>query len=148
MRRYLRPMLVASLLLAVLACSSARGADGVCLRNSLGVARLQVGAFTLAWTHSIEKVRWEELWQVTAAGLLLDTVRVRGVGAGMEPPPEAVLIHGHWVWHPRTLHGQVLLTRSGYTADYEWCDERGQGGRPLERILASDGDVTEMAGCR
>ena len=41
--------------------------------------RLAVAAFTLAWTHSVEHVRWEEDWRVTPAGL----AACRGAGPGL-----------------------------------------------------------------
>ncbi len=64
------------------------------LRNSGGVAALALFAFTLVWTHSIEKVDWQEDSRVTPAGLELVQARVKGSGAGMEPPPEARLVDG------------------------------------------------------
>ena len=54
-----------------------------------------VSVFTLAWTHSVEHVRWEESWRVTGAGLGIEEARVRGSGAGMEPGDDAVF-DGHW----------------------------------------------------
>ncbi|MFX6230366.1 DUF1850 domain-containing protein, partial [Acinetobacter baumannii] len=30
---------------------------------------LAVAAFTLSWTHSVEKVEWQEDWRVTPQGL-------------------------------------------------------------------------------
>ena len=109
--------------------------------------------FTLAWTHSIEKVRWEEEYAVrpgaqTGAPPVLQALiaRVRGSGAGMEPPPDAVLRNGWYEYTPRTLspHG-VRLTRSAFTADYDWCVD----GRcaPLSSLLPSDGDVTLLTPC-
>ena len=68
---------------------------GLCMGLAGAVwAQLPVAEFTLAWDHSVEKVRWEEDYRVTAAGLLLGEARVRGSGAGMEPPANAVLRDG------------------------------------------------------
>jgi hypothetical protein len=50
------------------------------------VKTLALAAFTLVWTHSIEKVDWQEDWHVTPDGLELVQARVKGSGAGMEPP--------------------------------------------------------------
>jgi hypothetical protein len=112
-----------------------------------------VERFTLAWTHSIEKVRWEEDYAVrpgaqpgTPPVLQALTARVRGSGAGMEPPPDAVLRHGWYEYTPRTVSPQGLrLTRSRFTADYDWC----VAGHcvPLARLLPSDGDITLLAPC-
>ena len=63
---------------------------GVCLATAVATATLAANAFTLAWTHSIERLRWEEDWRTEGAELVLDGVRVRGHGAGMEPPAGAV----------------------------------------------------------
>lgn len=125
---------------------------GVCLANAAGAAALAVNAFTLAWAHSIEKVRWEERWRVEAAALVLEAVRVRGFGAGMEPPAEAVLRDGVWEWRPGSRHALLRLTRSGYTADYDWCAGAALAGDepacvPLSAILPADGGVTELRPC-
>lgn len=112
-----------------------------------------VQRFTLAWTHSIEKTRWEEDYAVlpgTLPGampvLQALTARVRGSGAGMEPPPDAVLRNGWFEYTPPSLapHG-LRLTRSVFTADYDWC----VGGRcaPLSALLPSDGDITLLTPC-
>ncbi|MEO3386969.1 DUF1850 domain-containing protein [Mesorhizobium sp. CAU 1741] len=78
---------------------------------------LAVTAFTLAWTHSVEKTAWEEDWRITEAGLQLVEARVKGSGAGMEPPEGATLSNGWWQWTP-TLPAQskLLLAASGATA--------------------------------
>jgi hypothetical protein len=39
---------------------------------------LAAAAFTLSWTHSVEKIRWTEHWRVTPAGLVVDMGRVEG----------------------------------------------------------------------
>lgn len=119
---------------------------GVCLATAVAGAALAANAFTLAWTHSIEKVRWEESWLVRDNLLVLETVRVRGHGAGMEPPEGAVLRDGAWQWHPRSAHAMLRLTRSEHTADYDWCTERA-GCVPMGAILPSDGGITELRPC-
>ncbi len=108
--------------------------------------------FTLAWTHSIEKVRWEEDYQVQAAiagapRLLALSARIQGSGAGMEPPPDAVLRDGWWHYTPAVRHPETLpLSRSGYTADFERCD--AQSCRFLSDWLPSDGGVTVLRACQ
>ena len=72
----------------------------ICLLAGSAIAPLMAGAITLAWTHSVEKIVWEEDWRSTPAGLELVEARVRGSGAGMEPPPEARLVNGVWSWKP------------------------------------------------
>lgn len=119
---------------------------GVCLATAAAAVSLAANAFTLAWTHSIEKLRWEEDWRVAGEVLVLEAVRVRGHGAGMEPAPEAVLRDGAWQWQPRTEHRVLRLTRSGFTPDYEWC-AGSAACVPLAALLPSDGGVTEVRAC-
>src|SRR4029077_17138069 len=107
--------------LAVAAAFAPRGGGGLSLfLTSLGVVKtLSVAAFTLVWTHSIEKVEWQEDWRVTPQGLELVQARVKGSGAGMEPPPEARLINGWFQWRPNAKPmPQVVLGNSG--AAGEW----------------------------
>ncbi len=105
--------------------------------------------FTLAWTHSIEKVRWEEDWRVLDAPprLEITAARVRGSAAGMEPPDDAQLKDGWYTYRPATPAPDLLrLTRSPYTADFDLCPQ-GQGCAPMGRWLASDGGVTLLSAC-
>jgi len=96
-------------------------------------ATLPVDAFTLAWTHSIEKIRWEEDWRVEPGGLRLAAARVRGSGAGMEPPDGAVLRDGVWHWHPDLApQRRLTLAVSPFTSDYELCT--GAGCRALTEL--------------
>jgi hypothetical protein len=106
--------------------------------------------FTLAWTHSIEKIRWEEDYSVqshdTKPTLRLDRARVRGSGAGMEPPEDARLVKGWYVYSPTTpLPPALRLTRSPYTSDYTLC-ANGEC-QPMSHWLASDGNTTLMWAC-
>jgi hypothetical protein len=59
---------------------------------------LAVDDFTLAWTHSVEKIEWQEQWRVEGSALRLEQARVQGSGAGMEPPEGSVLDAGWWVY--------------------------------------------------
>lgn len=110
---------------------------GICLAVGAAVqAMLPVTAFTLAWTHSVEKVRWEEDWRVEGRALVADEARVQGSGAGMEPPAGAQLRDG--VWHYRPAIGPLpalRLTLSPYAADYELCANRRC--LPLSQIVAA-----------
>ena len=58
--------------------------DGACVTSPLA-------AFTLAWTHSVERVAGRRTGAIEGDRWSLVEARVRGSGAGMEPPPEAVL---------------------------------------------------------
>lgn len=94
----------------------------LCLTAGLIAATLPLAEFTLAWTHSIEKVRWEEDYRLGDAGLMLVEARIRGAGAGMEPPAGAVLERGVWRYAPqRAAQGSLSLSHSPYAGDYEIC---------------------------
>lgn len=105
---------------------------------SAGVSKtLAVVAFTLVWTHSIEKIDWQEDWRVTPAGLELVQARVKGSGAGMEPPPEARLVDGWFRWQPkRAPMREVMLGNSGMAGEWRLC--RDGKCRTLSAILGHD----------
>jgi hypothetical protein len=105
---------------------------------------LAVSAFTLSWTHSIEKTRWEENWLVTPAGLEVVEARVKGSGAGMEPPEGAVLKDGWWTYRPRIgAQPTVRLGASGATsAGWALCAD----GACLE-LGAEAGGAIELSAC-
>jgi hypothetical protein len=96
---------------------------GLCL-GLAGVvwAQLPVASFTLAWNHSVEKIRWEEDYRVTQSGLLIQEARVRGNGAGMDIPEDARLENGSWHYRPKLLPLQPLsLGRTPEAGDYYLC---------------------------
>lgn len=96
---------------------------GLCLGLAGAVwAQLPVAGFTLAWTHTIEKIRWEEDYRVTAQGLVLGEARVRGNGAGMDIPADARLANGSW--HYRRVLPPLPALNLGRTpeaGDYQLC---------------------------
>ncbi len=114
--------LLGALLLAACAHSPTDPSSIICLRSE-GVATqpLPGEQLTLAWTHSIEKIRWEEDWRLDAGKMTLIEARVLGSGAGMEPAPGARLIDG--VWHYRVVRRETTLplTHSPFTAGYTLC---------------------------
>jgi hypothetical protein len=94
----------------------------LCLMAGTLSAVLAIDAFTLTWVHSIEKIRWEEDWRLAAGVLTLDEARIRGMGAGMEPPAGAVLKDGVWHYRPQQAPQAVLrLAHSPYAAGYTLC---------------------------
>jgi hypothetical protein len=88
---------------------------------------LAVAAFTLSWTHSVERTRWEEDWKVTPAGLQVVVARIKGSGAGMEPPQGAVLRQGWWAYAPAVgPQHRLVLAASGATGDgWTLCTVQG-----------------------
>lgn len=123
--------------------------SGLCLAAAALSVVLPFQSFTLAWTHSIEKIRWEEDYRLAGRRLELVQARVRGSGAGMEPPEGAVLRDGTWHYSPRLPPlPRLTLARSGHVADYELCHE-GRC-RPLRDILGpeSQAPVVEVFPCK
>ncbi|MCQ9615358.1 DUF1850 domain-containing protein [Paenalcaligenes niemegkensis] len=131
-------------------------AVGICLQLAAvpdaEVVHIDTQKFTLAWMHSIEHQRWEELYSVRLDNkgqpyLQIDQARVKGSGAGMEPASEAEYKEGWYQYVPAQKAPDVLaLTRSEYTPDYEFCTE-GQCAS-LGQYLLSDGGVTNLWACR
>ncbi|MHC8306311.1 DUF1850 domain-containing protein [Pseudomonas sp. PB3P13] len=98
---------------------------GLCLGLAGAVwAQLPVTSFTLAWDHTVEKIRWEEDYRVTGQGLVLGEARVRGNGAGMEIPQDARLENGSWHYRRehRPMHA-LNLGRTPEAGDYQLCFE-------------------------
>lgn len=96
---------------------------GVCLLAAGVTVHLHTAALTLAWTHSVEKIRWEEDYRATPAGLVVTEDRLQGTGAGMEPPPDATFDGEWWRYRPKIgAQPEVALRRSGTTvSDWDVC---------------------------
>jgi hypothetical protein len=132
------------------AASERHGGGGLslCLASAGLVKALAISAFTLVWTHSVEKVDWQEDWRVTPDGLELTQARVKGSGAGMEPPPEARLVNGWFQWKPaRGPMAEVQLGNSGAAGEWRLCSN-GQC-RTLSEISGHPvgTNVTTMRAC-
>lgn len=120
----------------------------LCLISAGVTKTLALAAFTLVWTHSIEKIDWQEDWRITPHGLELVQARVKGSGAGMEPPPEARLIDGWFQWRPkRAPMPQVVLGNSGLAGEWRLCT--AGNCRTLSAILGHPVGVhtTTMRAC-
>jgi len=95
--------------------------NGLCLVAGLLLAPLG-DTVTLRWTHSIEKIVWEEDYRRLDDRLHLVAARILGTGAGMEPPPGAVLREGVWHYVPAVPPlAQLSLRHSPYVPPYEIC---------------------------
>ncbi|MCX7814395.1 MAG: DUF1850 domain-containing protein [Tepidimonas ignava] len=110
---------------------------------------------TLAWQHTIERVRWEEDYALPRtpdepALLHATAARVRGSGAGMEPAPDARWQDGWYAWSPQHRWPALVLAHSAYAADHTLCLD----GRcaPLSTWLPGDapptGGVVRLRACR
>ena len=124
----------------------------LCLSAGTLAATLAASQFTLAWTHSIERIRWEEDWRVESAALVVVEARIRGSGAGMEIPEGAVLKNGVWHYRPalppqgnsaiaELRLAELRLTHSPHAAGYELCIDGDC--RPLaDRLPGIDNHAT------
>jgi hypothetical protein len=120
----------------------------LCLSAGAVAAVLAAESFTLAWTHSIEKIRWEEDWRLSAGQLHLVEARVRGAGAGMEPPAGAVLENGVWRYRPALAPLKRLrLAHSVFANGYELCAQ--ERCRPLAELAGSaENEPVELFPCQ
>ena len=119
----------------------------LCLAAGALQLSLPIRQFTLRWQHSIEKIEWAEDWEVAGGWLHLSQARIRGSGAGMEPPDGATLFDG--VWHYRLSdpwRHEVVLARSEFVPDYRLC-VKGRC-RPLTDWLPIATGPTTLTACR
>ncbi|MEN3346618.1 MAG: hypothetical protein V7632_253 [Bradyrhizobium sp.] len=125
------------------------GGLSLCLASAGVVKTLSMAAFTLVWTHSIEKTAWQEDWRITSAGLELTQARIKGFGAGMEPPPEGRLVGGWFQWAPpQVARPEVVLGNSGAAGEWQLC----HAGRcqTLSQVFGHPigANVTVMSACK
>lgn len=118
----------------------------VCLTAPGYAATLHADRFTLVWRHSIEKVDWEEDYVVAGGWLYLSGARIRGSGAGMEPPDDAVRVGGIYVYRPARRWFRTLdLARSGFVQDYRLCVDGFC--RPMSHWIPVAAGSTVVAPC-
>lgn len=122
--------------------------SGICLIAGLLIAPLG-DAVTLRWTHSIQKTVWEEDYRREDSALRLVEARVRGTGAGMEPPVGAVLKDGAWHYTPPLPPlPHIMLRHSPYVPPYVVCDD-GRCQTVDAWLPGLPGDaVLELSPCR
>ncbi len=91
-------------------------ADGLCVLLGVKTVKIAAMAFTLSWIHSVEKIAWQEDWVIEDGRLRIAEARIKGSGAGMEPPDDAVLKDGWWHYVPKLPpQREVHLAASGAT---------------------------------
>ncbi len=120
----------------------------ICVTAGGLVLTLAMESFTLAWTHSIEKTRWEEDYRVEGNRLRLIEARVRGSGAGMEPPAGSTFADGVWHYDPHVpLLDKLRLTQSSFAAGYEICEHERCVPLADSAPRAENGDIVELRAC-
>ncbi|ESR22404.1 DUF1850 domain-containing protein [Lutibaculum baratangense] len=116
----------------------------LCVLGAGKIVTLAVAGFALSWTHTVERVPWQEEWRVEGDRLVLETSRIKGSGAGMEPPPEARLVDGWYVWHPEEPRPEIVLRRATEPGVGDWTlctpgdGEPRRACRPLGEIVDAD----------
>jgi hypothetical protein len=119
----------------------------LCLAAAGLAVEIAASAFTLSWTHTVEKVVWQEDWRIEASGLVLDQARVKGSGAGMEPPQGAVLREGFYVWRPGLpAQRELVLRRAAEAGDWQLCAAGRCAG--LGEWLGSNADPVRIFGAQ
>lgn len=114
-----------------------------CLMVGATALALSAPAFSLHWTHSVEKVEWQEEWQILPDGLKLVLARVKGSGAGMEPGVDALWRDGWWVWEPGVVVAELRLAASGATGSgWRLCD-----GSRCHELGALPGNALTLVPC-
>jgi len=77
----------------------------LCILSGAKLTTIAISLFTLSWTHSVEKIEWQENWRINKSNLEIVEARIKGSGAGMDPPENAVLKNGWYVYKPQI--GQI-----------------------------------------
>lgn len=105
---------------------------------------IAAAAFTLSWTHSVEKTQWQERWTVEDGRLRIVESRVQGSGAGMDPPEGSVLEDGWWVYRPDLPPvTSLVLAASGATGEgWTVC-----AGGACREIGAEAGAAARIGAC-
>lgn len=117
----------------------------LCIAASGAIIALAANAFTLSWTHSVEKTEWVEHWVVENDRLKVVEATVQGSGAGIDLPDNAIRTQTGWTYQPNLPPIERLsLASSGATvsawklcADGRCIDLGGDEGN-LVNIWAGD----------
>lgn len=92
----------------------------ICIAAAGKIVSLTASLVTLSWTHTIERVPWEEDWRLQDGHLILVEARVKGSGAGMEPPADARLIDGWWRYRPNVAPVRKLTLAASDAVPDGW----------------------------
>lgn len=88
----------------------------LCIAAGGTILTLAATAFSLSWTHSVEKTDWTENWTVQSNQLVLESARVEGSGAGIGLPDNAIRTEAGWTYTPDLPPlKRLVLASSGAT---------------------------------
>jgi hypothetical protein len=93
----------------------------LCLTAGAVAVTLATQSFTLAWIHSVEKTEIREDYRLSGDHLVLTEARIKGSGAGFDPPPGAVLDGGWWLYRPNREMKALTLARSNAPGEWQIC---------------------------
>ena len=124
-------------------------AEALCILTAGKVLTLAVGAFSLSWTHTVERTEWLEHWRVQPNGLQVTEAILQGSGAGMEPPPDAVRRDDGWHYRPDVAPVKEVVLASSGAGNSVWtlcgggdCFSLGaQSGQPVRLWSAANSGV-------
>ncbi|NDV86485.1 DUF1850 domain-containing protein [Aurantimonas aggregata] len=120
----------------------------ICILAAGKALTLAASAFTLAWTHSVEKTLWEESWTAGPAGLTVVEGQIAGSGAGMEPPPDAVREGDAYVYRPSVpAIPELVLAASGATGSGWTLCPAGGGAASCLTLGAEPGPPITVRWC-
>jgi hypothetical protein len=119
-------------------------AEALCVALGAKTLVIAATAFTLSWTHSVEKTDWREDWVIESGGLRIAEAWIKGSGAGMEPPDGAVLRDGWWRYRPvLPAQKRIALAASGATAGgWTLCADGS-----CRELGAAVGEAIELSVC-
>jgi hypothetical protein len=121
----------------------------LCLTAGAVAVALATQGFTLAWIHSVEKTEIQEDYRLSDDRLILTEARIKGSGAGFDPPAGAVLDGGWWRYWPNREAKTVTLARSNAPGEWQICldglchalahylPQNGSGASPVEITACS-----------
>jgi hypothetical protein len=119
----------------------------LCVATVAATVTLPARRFTLVWQHTVEKTLWEEDYLVAGDWLFLAGARIRGSGAGMEPPEGAVLQRGVWHYRPASpWRREVVLANSEFAGEYTLCLDHAC--KRLNAYLPARGQPVTLRPCR
>jgi hypothetical protein len=114
----------------------------ICIVAAGKVVSIGASVFTLGWTHSVERVPWEEVWRLDGGRLVLLEARVKGSGAGMEAPADAVLVDGWWRYRPKIVPVRELALAASDAVPGGWRLCGGSRCRTLGALPDAAGPIT------
>ena len=107
----------------------------ICVAAGQFAVAMYAPRFTLSWEHAVETVEWRETWKVRTKTMLPVEARIKGSGAGMEPPRHAVPKDGWMVYAPKAEpQSQLVLSDNGFAKPVRLCLPK-ESCRPLRAFL-------------